>query len=151
MEADREISGRFEIIEHLSDTGIKFYGGSPEELFSNAAEAMFSIMGSTKNVRAEKSLNITIDKIAGSLDDLIVLWLERLLYHFEVDGMIFSSFRVSRIEKEAGLFGLSGTALGEAYDPSRHRIEVGIKAPTYHKLKIMESNGLWQGTVIFDI
>lgn len=151
MEKGKEQVTGFEIIEHLSDIGIRFYGSNPEELFSNAARGMFNVMCDPGSIGAEKGFSIIIDKIAPSLDDLVILWLERLLYHFEVDGIIFSIFKVDKIEKGKEAFGLAGRAWGEAYDPAKHRIEVAIKAPTYHQLEIRREEGRWMGTVIFDI
>ena len=84
-----------------------------------------------------------------SHEDMLILWLEKLLYYFEVDNMVFSRIKV----KKLGSCYLSAVLNGEKVDYKRHKIMKSIKAPTYQMLSILKdsSNGIWEGTVIFDV
>ena len=42
---------KFEILEHPSDTGLKVYAGTAEELFEICAEGMFSIICKLEKVK----------------------------------------------------------------------------------------------------
>ena len=112
----------FEYLEHLSDAGIRFYGNNPAELFENAARGMFSIIGNIKNIRCSNETDIEIVSDSGSLEDVLVLWLERLIYHHEVDKMLFSEFNISSLEEQNGKYTLSAVIYGEKIDPARHEI-----------------------------
>ncbi len=145
---------KFIYIDHPSDIGIEFYGDSPEELFENAATGMFSIIGDLEKVDPVKKKSIVIRRRQISSEDLLVLWLEELLFIFDTENMIFSDFKVKSIDfgREPGEFVLEATASGEKVDLLKHDIKVGIKAPTYHRLEIRKEAGMrWIGTVIFDV
>ncbi len=144
---------KYKIIDHLSDVGIEFYGGTPEELFENAGKGMFSIICDLRTVKPLEKKNIRITGKSTNFEDLLILWLERLVYHYEVDNTLFSEFKVDKIDREDHNLVLNAQILGEKVDPRKHEIKVTIKAPTYHKLEIIR-NGRghnWTGRVIFDI
>jgi SHS2 domain-containing protein len=148
----------FEIIEHLSDTGIKAWAGNTEELFEQCAHGMFSIICNTGQVKAvtKKTVEIKPEQ-TGGLEDLLILWLERLIYMHEVKKMLFSAFNVFYLKTadktDQNGAGLRAHAFGERFDSFRHEIFTSIKAPTYHMLSVRKNagSGLWEANVIFDV
>ncbi|GAI72503.1 unnamed protein product, partial [marine sediment metagenome] len=76
----KKVGKKYKYIDHLSDIGIEFYGKKLEELFENAAVGMFSIMCDLKLVKPQEKRNIKISQKDSCYEDLLVLWLERLLY-----------------------------------------------------------------------
>ncbi len=157
---------RFKYIDHPSDIGIEFYGESMEELFENAAAGMFSIINDPGKVDPviKRSVVISRDKI--NLEDLLILWLEELLFIFDTENILFSGFTVNSIDLknqlEAGYAGkqagsrsgkyvLKANIKGEEADFLKHDIKMGIKAPTYHKLEIIKDGNRLTGRVIFDV
>ncbi len=156
----------FNITEHPSDTGLKVVAVSPEKLFEVAALGMFSIMSDIKKIKSiiEKDINIVKDKSFG-IEDLLIFWLEELIYYFEVDSMLFSRFEVREIyasdhgNRKTGKIKsdsssiVSAVAFGEHVDTLKHEICIAIKSPTYHNLSIIkeESSSLWKATVVFDV
>ena len=141
----------FKRVEHLSDTGIEFYGNSPEELFENAAKGMFSIITDLDSITSRDKIKISLAASHGNMEDLLILWLERLIYHFETDSMVFAVFKVSTIKRGGKGYTLDAEIMGEGFDSGRHEIKTGIKAPTYHQLTIKNMGQKWWGRVIFDI
>lgn len=141
----------FKRIEHLSDTGIEFHGDSPERLFENAAKGMFSIITDTRNISKKKVLNISILVDHNSLEDLLILWLEKLIYHFETSEMVFSNFEIRKISRSKKGYRLDAKIMGENIIRNKHDIRIGIKAPTYHQLTVKDTGQKWRGRVIFDI
>ena len=127
---------KYKIIDHLSDIGIEFYGDTPEELFENAGKGMFSIICDLRTVKPLEKKSIRITGKNPSFEDLLILWLERLIYRYEVDNILFSEFKVDKIDKGDHNLILIAQILGEKVDPDKHEIRVTIKAPTYHKLEI---------------
>jgi len=145
---------KYEQIEHLSDIGLKIYGNSLEELFENAAEGMFSIMCDINKVGIVEEKGITIDEDGSiSFEELLIIWLENLLYEFEVYNMLFSKFKISKFRINGNRSIIKAKIFGEKIDFGRHEIIVAIKAPTYHMLEVKRDNktNSWMARVIFDV
>ena len=144
---------KYRIIEHTSDIGIEFYGGSLTELFESAAAAMFSIICNLKLIEPVEKKNIAVSGKNTGYEDLLVSWLERLIYLCEVDSMLFSDFKVVKIKKENSDITLKAEISGEKIDPGRHKLRADIKAATYHKLMVKKNlkDNNWKGRVIFDV
>jgi len=141
----------FKRVEHLSDTGIEFYGNKIEKLFENAAMGMFSIITDIDIVVSIDKIRISIAIDHDSLDDLLILWLEKIIYHFETASMVFAVFKVNLLKRSGQGYKLEAEIMGEKFDSNRHEIKTGIKAPTYHQLEIKNNGQKWWGRVIFDI
>ncbi len=141
----------FKRVEHLSDTGIEFYGDKLEKLFENAAMGMFSIIIDIDSVAGKDKIKVNIITDYDNLDDLLVLWLEKIIYHFETASMVFAVFKVDSVKRSGQGYRLKAEMVGENFDSGRHEIKIGIKAPTYHQLKIKNNGQKWWGRVIFDI
>ena len=141
----------FKRVEHLSDTGIEFYGNKIEKLFENAAMGMFSIITDIDIVVSIDKIRISIAIDHDSLDDLLILWLEKIIYHFETASMVFAVFKVNLLKRSGQGYKLEAEIMGEKFDSNRHEIKTGIKAPTYHQLEVKNNGQKWWGMVIFDI
>ena len=135
---------RFEFTDHTADIGIIAYGSALDEVFTNAALGMFSLIGDPDAVTHQISREIKLD--AYDREELLIAWLNHLLYLFDADNLIFSRFDFFQINN----YELAATAYGEAVNPLRHNLKTHIKAATYHLLEIVENNG-FQAQVIFDI
>jgi SHS2 domain-containing protein len=141
----------FKRVEHLSDTGIEFYGDKLEKLFENAAMGMFSIIIDIDSVTGKDKIKVNIITDHDNLEDLLVLWLEKIIYHFETASMVFAVFKVNSVKRSGKGYTMEAEIMGENFDSSRHEIKIGIKAPTYHQLEVKNNGQKWWGRVIFDI
>jgi SHS2 domain-containing protein len=139
-----EMGKRFEVIDHTADVGIAAYGEDLKEAFTNAAYALFSMMLDLEGVG--DVLCRQVEVTADDRSDLLVAWLNELIYVFEVDNMLFKRFDISELNETR----LRARCYGERIDPERHKIKVGFKAATYHMLKIDEGDG-FRVQVLFDI
>lgn len=135
----------YEVIEHTADTGIRAFGGDLKEVFANAALGMFSIMVDPASVSAEKEEKIEVE--ADGLDELLVEWLNELLYISEVNHMLFSQFTVDKISETS----LKAKAYGESINEGKHELRSDVKAVTFHMLKVQQQDGTWTAQVIFDV
>jgi SHS2 domain-containing protein len=136
---------KFDIIEHTADTGIVAYGTDMREAFANVACGMFSLMADLEKVREETSRYVEAE--AGDRESLAVSWLNELLYLFDVERIIFKRFDIMELTNTR----LRADAHGEKVDASRHELRSGVKAATYHMLKVSENGGRWSIRVIFDV
>ena len=106
---------------------------------------MMSLMIDTGTVRPTERSDIRAE--GSDWESLLVSWLGEILYRVEAEGWAFNRFHVSALSR----YVVSGWGMGEPLDPSRHRIKLEIKAPTYHMLELKEENGRWLAQIIFDV
>jgi SHS2 domain-containing protein len=107
--------------------------------------AMFDmILGLESVARSEtREVRITGD----GLEELLVAWLNELLYVYSVEKMVFSGFS----EADLGENTFSALVAGERFDPVRHSADMEIKAATYHDLSVRRDRGGWKARIIFDV
>jgi SHS2 domain-containing protein len=144
----------FKIIEHPADTGIEVEAANIEDLFEIAAEGMFSIICRTESVGHVLKKTIKLREVSVlKYDDLLILWLEKLLYIHETSLMLFSKFEIKKLKIGQGMSRLDAIIYGEKINLEKHEVFISIKAPTYHKLKVScdTSGEHWSGRVIFDV
>ena len=135
---------RFEVIDHTADIGIAAYGANLREAFANAAYALFSLMVDLDNVA--DAVCYKAEVTAENREDLLVAWLNELIYLFEVEDVLFQRFEIDELSET----GLRASCYGERIDPERHKIKIAVKAATYHMLKVEERDGC-RVQVLFDI
>ena len=134
----------FEILNHTADVGIIAYGSDTKEAFANAAKGLFSLITELDDV--EESEYRDIELTAPDQESLLVEWLNELIYLFDAENMLFKRFDVTWLTSTY----LKARNYGHEVDSSRHKLKMGVKAATYHMLKIDKSNGS-KVQVLFDI
>ena len=140
---------KYEYLEHTADVKFLAYGNTLEEVFENAALAMFNVIIDTEKVSGETAIDVFLK--SPDLESLLVDWLSELLYLFEVDEIVFWKFRVEEIRKEEGEYSIKSLASGEKYYPGSHPFETEIKAVTYNQLELEKTADGWKAQVVVDI
>lgn len=139
---------RFEFIDiTTADVAFLAFGRDLDELFENAALAMFEVMIDTKQV--ETKIERKIELNAHDVESLLFDWLNELLVFVDAENLAFNEFNV-KIEKNNG-YKLFAVCKGEEMDLSRHEVRTAVKACTYHKLEIKKEGKVWRAKVILDI
>ncbi len=134
----------FEIVDHTADVGIIAYGADVGQAFANAARALFSLITELDDV--EEILHRDIELVAPDEESLLVEWLNDLIYLFDTENIVFKRFDVTKLNNTQ----LKARGYGEKVDSSKHRLKTGVKAATYHMLKVDKGDGC-QVQVLFDI
>lgn len=134
----------FEIVDHTADVGIRAYGVNINQAFANAARALFSLITELDDV--EEFLHRDIELTAPDEESLLVEWLNELIYLFDTENIVFKRFDVTKLTNRQ----LKARSYGEKVDSSKHRLKTGVKAATYHMLKVDNDNG-YRIQVLFDI
>lgn len=138
----------YRFIDHTADVAADLDGRSPGELFASAAQALTDTMTPLEGVRPSVTQPVTLD--AATPEDLLVDWLNELVYRFEVQNMLFSQAAVT-VEPHDGRWHLTATVAGEPFDPVRHPTRVLVKSATYHGLHVTCDEGLWRARIVLDI
>lgn len=145
---------RYVAMDYLSDVLIRAYGKSIKELFENTAEGMFSLITDLKNIKKtiEKKIEISAGEKIGP-EDLLIIWLEKILYLNEVNSLIFSEFKIIDLINNESESRISALLKGEKINLKKHEIFLQIKAPTYHNLFIKQDNeaGIFTVDIVFDV
>jgi SHS2 domain-containing protein len=136
---------RYETFDHTADLGVRVFGQTCEEVFANAAYALFDLLTDLNRVREILSYDLRVE--AADREELLVRWLSELLFLSESRGYLFKNFSFSHLDQTS----LRAEARGETFDPSRHEFKTEIKAVTYHQVEVREKDGKWGARVIFDI
>lgn len=139
------IEKAFEITDHTADVGIIAYGANIKQLFSNAALALFSLITEVGSVNEELRRHVEI--VSEDKDSLLVEWLNELIYLFDAEHVLFRRFHIETLTNNQ----LKATCYGEDFDPLKHKIKTGVKAATYHMLKINKDDHGYEVQIIFDV
>jgi len=134
----------FEILDHTADVGIIAYGADLSQAFANAARGLFSLITDLDDV--EEILHRDAELTATDEESLLVEWLNELIYQFDTEGIIFKRFDIIRLDSTR----LKARGYGEKVDKSKHKLKIGVKAATYHMLKVDKGDGC-KVQVLFDI
>ena len=136
---------RYEQFSHTADIGVRVYGKSLKELFENAAFAMFDIIADLENLSGDTLETFYLE--APGREELLVTWLDELLYSFYTKQLIFFKFQIDELDEKR----LKATAFARPVGANRNRLKTEIKAATYSDLKIKKSGGRFEVEIIFDV
>ena len=136
---------RYEQFSHTADIGVRVFGKTLKELFENAAFAMFDIIADLEGLEGPivKEFELT----APNQEELLIAWLDELLYHFYTKGEIYYKFEVSELTKDF----IRGKAFGRSVAENRNRLKTEIKAATYYNLKIIKKDDYYEVDIVFDV
>ena len=135
----------FEILDHTADISIKAYGKDLKELFANAAFGMFNILADLEGITTSTELEIKAE--APDSEELLMEWLDELLYNFYTKHIIFSKFDITELTDTK----LTARAKGRFVGENKNRLKTEIKAATRHDLHIDKKENHHEVQIIFDV
>ena len=134
-----------EVGRHTADLELVFRAGTLRELFAAAARGMLDyIVPSPARGRLVRKL-LRVE--APQREDLLVTWLNELLYRLEVESVKFDRCRFLLFSSRR----LEARVEGAVVDLARRGSGVEIKAATYHGLSLFRTASFWEARVIFDL
>jgi SHS2 domain-containing protein len=135
----------FEFFEHTADIGVHIYGATFQELFTNAAAALYAASGQLqKSAIADQKL---LEIQAATPEDLLHDWLAELLYELETNHLVYDEVEITDLTSEH----LAATLYGGEIDFDRSQLDE-IKGVTYHELRVEQlPDSTWRATVILDV
>ncbi|MDD4093975.1 MAG: archease [Methanothrix sp.] len=141
----------FEYLEHTADIMFRAYGSTQEEMLSHAASALFKAMVDPATIAVRESWTVEIE--APDLESLAYQWLSEIVFLFETESAVFSTFIVRLTQVGAmpdETIKLHAEIGGERIDLNRHAFGTEVKAVTRHKFGI-KKNDLWCIQVVLDV
>ncbi len=100
----------YEVLDHTADVCLRVYGKSFEEILKNAALGMMELI--TDREKVEPSESVQIKAEGETREELLVRWLQEILYLHQVKKMFFSVFEINQVTETQ----VTGKAFGEKID-----------------------------------
>ena len=135
----------FEILNHTADIRIRVYGKDLKELFENAALGMFNILADLEGITSSTELEIKAEEL--DKEELLITWLDELLYNFYTKHIIFCEFDITELTDKNLTAKVKGRFIGE----NRNRLKTEIKAATRHDLRIEKKDDTYEVQIVFDV
>lgn len=139
----------WEHFEHGADVGVRGRGNTAARAFEEAAQALFRLLSADLEA-IRPSLEERIVCEAANLDELLVAFLNELLFLFDSRRVVFGRFEVA-IEELPERVRLTGVARGEPFDPNRHEFTVLPKGATFTALEVARRDGEWVAQCVVDV
>jgi SHS2 domain-containing protein len=132
---------KFEEIEHTADWAYRVRGSDLRELFIQAAQGLYFLVGMelTPGEKTTKSIEVqAIDR-----ESLLVAWLNELLYFHESENLGFDQLDIEYLDERKLIAQVTGASTQEW--------QKDIKAVTYHNLAIKENSSELEVTLVLDV
>ena len=132
-----------------ADLAFEAFGRTYDELFENAGLALEEAMVKLDTIEAKEGH--TINKEEDSIENLLLSFLEELVYLKDAETAVFNRIKCE-VKKEVRGWRLEARVKGEKIDLRMHKLGVDVKAPTKHLFKIEKlPNKTYRAQVILDV
>lgn len=135
------------MLDHPADGKFRAFGETLEEAFGNAALAVAGQMWDWN--AAKPAIDVAVEIEGRDLPQLLLKFLEEILYLFETRRFILAAVVDLTIEATASGHRLRAIFRGERLS---ERVEIfgDVKAVTYHEMKIESACDQWMVQVVVD-
>jgi SHS2 domain-containing protein len=143
--------GRFELLEHTADVGVRARGATLEEAFEQATLGLAEVLGARRPGRsspggARGREAVAVEVTAGDPGGLLVDWLNEVLWLHETRG--HAAIVGVRVERVADGRAAGGVTFSSTDPPAEG---TSVKAVTYHRLRVDRDAGGWLAEVYLDV
>ena len=104
------MSAMFKLIEHTADMGIEAHAESLSRLFEEVAQGLTAMIYADSTASPEISRSITLQ--ADNKEELLVAWLNEILYWIDSDNIIPAGFEIDSLSDTE----LTASVVGECFD-----------------------------------
>ncbi len=125
----------FNILDHTADIMVEGIGETLEEAFEAIALALISVMVDIRIVKSKYRLSGEVRTENGNFEDLLIDFLNKLIFIKDAKKFIFSDVRVS-IKKERGNLVAEFELEGDYYTSSEYEFSVDVKGASYSAAKV---------------
>jgi len=135
----------YRFIDHTADCGIQVVGADLNQLFENAAYALFDLITDTSVLEFRNERRIQVSGF--DCADLMVNWLRALLDLWVCEEKLVKEVQIQELAE----YQLTARIRMDDFDMLRHCLNREIKAVTYHHLQVSPNPDGWQATLVFDV
>lgn len=135
--------------EAISDIAFKAWGDNLNDIFKEAAKAVYSLLTNIEELTDD--LNYPINIKSDSLEKLLYKFLDEIIYLKDAELFFPKNVDLVIVEDKDGNYILNGTFYGCEFDYKVHQMGNDIKAITYHDFYLKNLNNKWECYVLVDI
>lgn len=141
----------FKFIEGITiaDVAFEAYGKNLDELFVNAAQALFEIDVDPSTVKAKKKIKLMMN--GDSAESLLFNFLAEILVMKDSKGMVFNKAEVHVNEYEERKWRIEGVLYGDYINHKKQTLRVDAKAITMHHFQLKQEKNGYKAMVVVDI
>ena len=134
----------------IADIAYEAYGKNLNELFENAAFAIFELSANIKTVDAKKKIEFELEN--DKIENLLYDFLSEILFLKDSKYTVFKKIKVSiNQNKKNKKYQLKTVLQGDTINPEKQKLENDIKAVTMHMFEVKKEKNQWKATVVVDI
>ena len=134
----------------IADIAYEAYGKDLNELFENAALAIFELSATLDTVEAKKKIEFELEN--EKIENLLYDFLSEILFLKDSKYMVFKNVKVTIIDnKKNKKYKLKAVLKGDTINPEKQQLENDIKAVTMHMFEVKKEKNQWKATVVVDI
>jgi SHS2 domain-containing protein len=134
----------YEYFEHPSDIRIQCTGITVNELFENAAKAIYDLM--IEKTATGEEVEKQIDLKADSLQDLFFEWVSEVIFYAHAYKIFFYKFYYLKLTEKQLLVNAFGVKVSKDI-----KLKGEVKAITYHDFYIKKQENYWLANFIVDV
>lgn len=142
------MAGGYRYLDHVTDAYVEAYGDSMEEAFSYAAKGTINIMFELKDILGNTKHEFKVE--GDDYSELLFNWIDGIILLIAVDNKVASNFDL-KISKLDSKYQLTGHAMTESIDISKHGYKTEIKGVTYHEMEILQESDMNKVRFILDL
>src|SRR3989338_2190192 len=127
---------KYKTLDHTADVMFEVYGKTLNELFKNAATAIFDTMvkRSTIKIKIKKEIELESSNV------------EQLIYIKDAEYLIFKDFKIKIKDNK-----LTAILEGDKINPKKQILLTDVKAITLHKFSLKKSKQGYKAVIIPDL
>ena len=144
------MSSSFRFLEDIAIADIAFEaeGGSAEELFRGATQALIETMADPLTVT--NSWNRHITKTDEDLGTLLFDWLSEMVYWKDAAGVVFHEAPLT-LTLQQGKWTVSGKLEGAPVNSQLQELRNDVKGITKHLYRVGQEGPVWKARVVVDV
>ncbi len=133
----------------IADIAFYAYGKTHEELIINSCQAVTEAMVNRGKIEEKEEVGFT--KQSDTLEDLLYSVLEEIIYLKDAKQLVFSDFKVEKIQTKSTPYSIVMTLKGEKISRKKHEAHADVKAVTYYDYYVKKTNDGYMASVILDV
>ena len=138
---------KYIFLDHTADAKFRASGRSLEEAFDNSARAMVSLMWEAEGIQPRLAIPVRVQGM--DIKQLLLNYLEEILYLLEVRFFLLSSIEGTRITPDESGYSLESLFRGDT-NGEGYRIYGEVKAVTYDEMEVSQAED-WTVQVVVDL
>ena len=129
-------------VEHTGEVELRLEAPTQAELFAEAGRALAELMLEDPAAR-EPDVQITVEVHARDREQLLLKWLNELVFQAETNKAVFTRLDVRKASDDQ--------LRAELHGVSEPVLKTAVKAATYHDLRVAREGDRWLARVVLDV